>query len=95
MVSVAWQYCIYLHVYLLEWSKEQLLEAWMSDPVETCEKAGVQMPTVLSVDNLDDTLSPTTHDKGESEECGICFMQIESKTMMPCDHMFCHECWQQ
>jgi hypothetical protein len=28
----------------LEWSREKLVEAWMSDPKSACEKAGVRLP---------------------------------------------------
>lgn len=28
----------------VDWSKEALIEAWMTDPVAACEKAGVTLP---------------------------------------------------
>ena len=31
----------------LEWSREMLLDAWMSDPLHCCEKSGVTPPSNL------------------------------------------------
>ena len=76
------------------WSKEQLLNAWMRDPAETCEKAGVHMPSILSVDNLDDTLCAGGGGE-DGEDCGICYLPISKQTLVPCEHKFCQDCWQQ
>lgn len=38
---------IYRVVFGTEWSREMLLEAWMEDPVQCCEKCGVQPPNSL------------------------------------------------
>ena len=31
-----------------DWSKERLIEAWFSDMVEACEKAGIPIPELNS-----------------------------------------------
>lgn len=31
--------------YFLDWDREKLLEAWMSNPENCCQRSGVQMPT--------------------------------------------------
>lgn len=78
------------------WSKEQLLEAWMTDPAGACEQAGVEMPAVLSLDNLDESLCPRDNKpQGEMVECGICYVPVEELVQVPCEHVFCRECWKQ
>lgn len=44
------KFCIYIRLYLLifileDWDREKLLEAWMSNPENCCQRSGVQMPT--------------------------------------------------
>ena len=77
------------------WSKEQLLEAWMENPVECCDKSGVQMPTRLAEDNLDQQLAASSGGGGEEAECGICTLLCSREIQVPCEHIFCKDCWQQ
>ncbi|XP_002734676.1 ankyrin repeat and IBR domain-containing protein 1-like [Saccoglossus kowalevskii] len=80
-----------------EWSRENLLEAWMRDPIATCEKAGVKPPTDFSVDMM-----AAHRISGEEVHCSeivcdICAGSIaftEEPVDMPCNHQFCRECWQ-
>jgi ankyrin repeat/IBR domain-containing protein 1 len=77
-----------------EWSKESLVNEWMNDPKGTCEKAGVQLPAVLSIDNicqpvqLARTISSTV-------DCSICYIDISRPAAIPCGHTFCNDCWKQ
>lgn len=32
-------------IFLKDWDREKLLEAWMSNPENCCQRSGVQMPT--------------------------------------------------
>ena len=79
------------------WSKEELLQAWMENPGTVCEEAGVVLPENLDIDNLDvvhgvpDPLSPGA----EQAECGVCTTPCVPGVTMPCEHVFCKECWQQ
>ena len=81
------------------WSKEQLLDAWMDNAEEVCEKAGVQLPSELGVHNLD--VGEGSHivlDEGvsrEEHECGICCMDCPLEVFVPCRHHFCKDCWKQ
>lgn len=83
------------------WSKEELLDSWMNDPSGTCEKAGVELPTILSLDNIDESLiTPNVTGKNinkirEEEECSICCLPITENIIVPCNHMFCNDCWTQ
>ena len=71
----------------------------MNDPSGTCEKAGVELPTILSLDNIDDSLiTPNGKNRNivrEEEECSICYLPITENIIVPCNHMFCHDCWTQ
>ena len=70
----------------------------MTDPHASCEAAGVSMPNVLSADNIDDVMSSSKIEQEEEKEeveCGICCLPITEAVLVPCDHSFCHECWQQ
>ena len=84
---------------LLEWSKEALLDAWMTNPQSTCEKAGVDLPTILSVDNIDTNNTNDEDDVFVQEklvvECSICYCDCCNDIQIPCEHVFCTECWQQ
>ena len=85
------------------WSKEQLLEAWMENPTEVCEKAGVQLPTNLGTHNLDtpSVVSPPRGPPGEEvegeeggeRECGVCVVTFVPDVEVPCGHVFCRDCW--
>ena len=84
------------------WSKEQLLEAWMEDPTEVCEKAGVQLPANLGTHNLDTpataTLPRSPGEEGEGEEereCGVCVVNFTPDIEVPCGHVFCRDCWRE
>ena len=83
---------------LAGWSKEQLLEAWMEDPTEACEKAGVQLPANLGTHNLDTPTSvlspPGPPGEGDGErECGVCVVSFTPDIEVPCGHVFCRDCW--
>ena len=73
----------------------------MADPLECCEKSGVEMPTDLTADNLDQpsvATGPEAMDEGggpEGVECGICTLPCAAVIQVPCEHTFCGECWKQ
>ena len=76
----------------------------MASPAEACEAAGVQLPSELGVDNLDQPLiaAMTVREGGggrgggeEGEECGVCTLPSPREVQVPCEHHFCRECWQQ
>jgi len=46
-----------------EWSREMLLEAWISDAVACCEKCGVVPPTVVVSERR---LEPRDNDAGSA-----------------------------
>ncbi|GAB1610546.1 ankyrin repeat and IBR domain-containing protein 1-like isoform X2 [Argonauta hians] len=84
-----------------EWSRETLLEAWMTDPFACCEKCGVTPPPSVYSDQpiLPETLnSPTTSEPPDQDAiCDICtctFMMSEEPVHMPCEHRFCRSCWE-
>ncbi|XP_045177754.2 ankyrin repeat and IBR domain-containing protein 1-like [Mercenaria mercenaria] len=83
-----------------EWSREMLLDAWMSDPVACCEKSGVTPPANLFSEKpvVAESLStPTmTHPPSSFAECDICTLAFEmhdAPVHMSC-HQFCRECWE-
>ncbi|XP_060599500.1 ankyrin repeat and IBR domain-containing protein 1-like [Ruditapes philippinarum] len=83
-----------------EWSREMLLDAWMSDPVACCEKSGVSRPANLFSEKpvVAESLStPTmTHPPSSFAECDICtlaFEMHEAPVHMSC-HQFCRDCWE-
>lgn len=85
-----------------EWSRETLLEAWMTDPFACCEKCGVTPPASLYSDQpiLPETLnSPTNSEPPDHDAvCDICtcmFLMSEEPVHMPCEHRFCRACWEQ
>ena len=39
--------CIMIYFFTSEWSREMLLDAWMSDALACCEKSGVTPPSNL------------------------------------------------
>ncbi len=71
----------------------------MVSPHATCEKAGVDLPSRLSVDNIDDHVNEGAGlcvVRGRSlGECPICYTDTVSDVQTPCDHAFCVQCWQQ
>ncbi|KAL1501925.1 hypothetical protein ABEB36_007156 [Hypothenemus hampei] len=84
-----------------EWSREILLEKWMKNPIECCEKAGVQAPaTVLThANSIDSSLSTDTAGSERQEVmCEICLNTIpvewDQPLKMSCKHLFCKICWQ-
>ncbi|XP_063955121.1 ankyrin repeat and IBR domain-containing protein 1-like [Lytechinus pictus] len=86
-----------------EWSREVLLEEWISNPKECCEKSGVKSPDEVEHAIQDHTLTtidnePETRHVAEDEtECDICTEVIsgeESPVEMPCHHHFCKMCWE-
>eukprot|EP00731_Ephydatia_muelleri_P020266 Em0012g1091a len=79
------------------WSKEQLLQAWVENPGAVCEDAGVMLPENLNIENIDivhgvpDAMTP----EDKQSECGVCTTPCVPGVVMPCDHVFCKDCWQQ
>ena len=87
--------CVYT---FSDWSKEELLEAWIRDPSEVCEKAGVQLPQSLGVHNLDDgerSQMTVAVSPGSEHECGICCLPSGVEIQVPCEHLFCRDCWKE
>ncbi|CAC5423953.1 ANKIB1 [Mytilus coruscus] len=84
-----------------EWSREILLEAWMTDPKACCEKSGViPPPSVFSeqphVQHSLSSIEPTMTSQHDVE-CDICtssFITNEDPVQMACLHQFCKDCWQ-
>ncbi|XP_064646454.1 ankyrin repeat and IBR domain-containing protein 1-like isoform X2 [Lineus longissimus] len=87
-----------------EWSREQLLEAWMEDAIACCEKCGVTPPPSIFVEKpgLSELhhaeLSLQNRSMGHMEiVCDICASLIpgtEEPVDMSCDHQFCRGCWE-
>ncbi|XP_030830538.1 ankyrin repeat and IBR domain-containing protein 1 [Strongylocentrotus purpuratus] len=86
-----------------EWSREALLEEWISHPKECCEKSGVKPPEDLEHLIRDHTLTTVENEPGnqvvagDEIECDICTELIsreESPVEMPCPHHFCKMCWE-
>ncbi|XP_077997276.1 uncharacterized protein LOC144450510 [Glandiceps talaboti] len=84
-----------------EWSRENLLESWMRDPVACCDKAGVKPPSDIAIDNsvLGRRLQMSEDDYicQEDTVCDICADNIsktEDPVDMPCNHQFCRVCWE-
>ncbi|XP_070570683.1 ankyrin repeat and IBR domain-containing protein 1-like isoform X2 [Ptychodera flava] len=84
-----------------EWSRENLLESWMKDPVACCDAAGAKPPSDIAVDNS--VMGHRIHasDNGytthEDIICDICAGNIsrsEDPVDMPCNHQFCRICWE-
>ena len=80
------------------------MDAWMDDPAECCEKSGVQMPSLLTEENLYQTSSgimlqkDTAEEAGgeeDGQECGICTLPHPHTILVPCEHHFCKDCWQE
>lgn len=85
-----------------EWSREMLLDAWMSDALACCEKSGVTPPANLFSEKpivAESLSSPTQTDAPNPfAECDICTLSFpmteEPVHTLPCHH-FCRECWQE
>lgn len=92
-----------------EWSRENLLEAWMTDPVACCDKCGVMPPPSLFSEKpevQENLASPvasmSTHSflsagASSEAECDICaeiFLLAEEPVHMTCSHRFCKHCWE-
>ncbi|ESO82483.1 hypothetical protein LOTGIDRAFT_134513 [Lottia gigantea] len=88
-----------------EWSREALLEAWMTNPVHCCVKSGVTTPSTIysDVPEVQEELSsplpspskplPT----GLESLCDICtclYTPTEDSVQIVCEHHFCTECWE-
>ncbi|XP_033113786.1 ankyrin repeat and IBR domain-containing protein 1-like [Anneissia japonica] len=81
-----------------EWSREALLEAWMADPVECCEKNGVKPPANLESLKREHRLTSmeASDTTTSSMICEICedSIQADDYTIdIPCMHTFCRDCW--
>lgn len=94
---VSYSYKPPVHIFL-EWSKEQLLDAWITDPATTCDKAGVDLPPVLTIDNIDESMRTLGTLPGTASvelDCSICYLPIDDLVELQCEHTFCKDCWQQ
>ena len=79
---------------MLDWSKEVLLEAWVEDPAQVCEKSGVDLPLELGAHHLDQEC--VSHVGGEDvRECAVCYLTTPLEVVVPCQHHFCKDCWKQ
>lgn len=69
----------------------------MNDAAGTCDKAGVELPQILSIDNIDESLRATLLEGGQqlNLECNICYLEVDQVIDIPCEHIFCTDCWQQ
>lgn len=69
----------------------------MTDAAGTCDKAGVELPAMLTVDNIDESLRATLLEGGHqlNLECTICYLEVDQVIDIPCEHIFCTNCWQQ
>ena len=62
---------------LLEWSREMLLEAWMTDPIACCQKCGVMPPahlynsSLLTETVLGDHLDLADHSPAKSASAAV------------------------
>ncbi|RWS26962.1 ankyrin repeat and IBR domain-containing protein 1-like protein [Leptotrombidium deliense] len=84
-----------------EWSREVLLEDWIRSPKSCFEKAGIPPP---SDEECCELTSHQVH-LARSESlintnftCGICLMEIsefDSNLLIPCNHLFCANCWRE
>lgn len=83
-----------------EWSREMLLDAWMSDPVACCEKSGVTPPANLFSEKpvVSESLSSPTllRPPCSFAECDICALdfQISEEPVQMFCHTFCRSCWE-
>lgn len=80
-----------------DWCKETLLDAWMEDSAAVCEKAGVELPTELGDDQLDEECEGRVGDErcDTEKECGVCCLPTPPEVVVPCQHHFCSSCWKQ
>ncbi|XP_056009769.1 ankyrin repeat and IBR domain-containing protein 1-like isoform X2 [Ostrea edulis] len=86
-----------------EWSREMLLEAWMSDPLQCCDKSGVHPPASVFCEKpvVQQSLDTDQHRPETQNSTGVCDICMETFVMsddhvhMICDHMFCRECWKE
>ncbi|XP_041374912.1 ankyrin repeat and IBR domain-containing protein 1-like isoform X2 [Gigantopelta aegis] len=88
-----------------EWSRETLLESWMTNPFACCEKSGVTPPQTLFNERPDvpesfkSPLSSPCRSEPPSPdaECDICassFLISDEPVQMTCGHDFCRDCWE-
>ncbi|XP_071791878.1 uncharacterized protein [Asterias amurensis] len=84
-----------------EWSREALLESWIQNPTECCEKCGVKPPENLDSFAEEHKLTSLVPKQITPQEeqivCDICTSTVsveEISSDTPCDHQFCRECWE-
>ncbi|KAJ8019672.1 Ankyrin repeat and IBR domain-containing protein 1 [Holothuria leucospilota] len=85
-----------------DWSRELLLEAWISNPRECCESSGVKPPENiegLRTEHRLSSLEQHTLRRGfrENMSCAICLTDISLDHPLiniPCSHLFCQHCWE-
>uniref|UniRef100_A0A8C4Q4E0 RBR-type E3 ubiquitin transferase n=1 Tax=Eptatretus burgeri TaxID=7764 RepID=A0A8C4Q4E0_EPTBU len=91
------------------WDREHLLEAWMTDSVACCQRAGVQLPppppsgqnswgTIPDLSPMNSPMTPPGEfDDGLNQTCEICFgwlPRLCGLVDIPCGHCFCRACWE-
>ncbi|KAK3082836.1 hypothetical protein FSP39_006705 [Pinctada imbricata] len=83
-----------------EWSRETLLEAWMSDPLSCCDKCGVIPPPSVFCDKPQVQESLVSHSNAEltlsTLTCDICtqsYRMQKENIEISCEHKFCKDCW--
>ncbi|XP_048579770.1 ankyrin repeat and IBR domain-containing protein 1 isoform X2 [Nematostella vectensis] len=76
-----------------EWSREHLVEAWMTDAKAACEKAGVRLPEGYS-----ETERNKQKTRKLEEPCMICSDDLTGADVLPvalpCGHEACCLCWE-
>jgi ariadne-1 len=77
-----------------DFSKEDLLEAYMLSPDKVLRNAGVYCRCNTNNTN-NNTNNKATSTTTTSQECPICYEDNTSHNMlaMPCGHAFCMDCW--
>lgn len=66
------------------WSKETLLEQYMTDPDHLLKKVGIYCRCGHEI---------TPKQSHGIQTCQICFEDVDKMLAMPCGHGFCYDCW--
>ena len=68
---------------IVEWSREMLLEAWMSDPLQCCDKSGVHPPSSVFCDKpvVQQSLHTDQHRPETQKSTGVV-------SQLSCVHIF-------
>ena len=77
---------------LHDWNKKKLLDEWMSDKADLCDKAGVPVPPEdsTSVDSIQVQCSSR-----HQVDCEICCddFTLDPRLFISCRHNICVQCW--